>query len=462
MKIGNIGYLATKETEQRSTENPNWKVSTMGVFTSLDIGRNVMTTSVIADPTPLKALDHLLEMQFSAMEELVDLLPGADNPIPILRLLAEKWATYQLEGPVVRTIPVKKVQVLHADKGAIPADGDLEAGWMMYMDRAHMEPRRIRNQKLKVIQILLSRINGESKNDFGISRVMAQFARKVRGRITGTDVASRLNSPIYKAYFAMSMAEEYGRIAAAAYKGDDITQATLFSYMELELLQEMEAIITDPTVSTFTKTEIPDARHLDHLKWWFESIKLMAPIISVNFRRLPVGHRIICESANRGRWTLIMTPEWGRIYYGKLINQLDIAGYSSSILMPTGIIPDTSEPGPYRTTRDPSELGLELTVQDYDNEQYEAMVGDIQLAIGERDFLKHYPSYLGRPTVPLRSSVLRQMPQLQVLQTGVCIEIMASDVLAVNTPAVLAEQLQNTIYKYKPTVFETISPWIPS
>jgi hypothetical protein len=461
MKIGEIGHLATRETEQRSTVNPNLKVSTMGIYTSLDVGRNVITSSVVADPTPLKALDELLKMEYSAMEELADLIKQADNPVPILRLLSQKWATYQLEGPVVRVVPMKQARILHADERTTP--DNLEECFMMYMDRAHMEPQKIRNQKLKVVQTILARINGTSTANFGIPRVMAQFARKVRGRITGTDVATRLNSPIYNAYFAMSMAEEYGRIAAAAYAGDDITQATMFSYLELELLQAMEPIMSDPTVSTFTKNEIPDARHLDHMQWWFEAVKLMAPIVAVNFRRVPVGHRIVCGSASRGRWTLIMTPEWKRIYYGELLNQLDIAGFSSSILMPTSVTDDNrDEPGPYRTTRDPADLGMELTVQDYDNAEYDSMVGDIQLAIGERDYLKTYPAYLHRPAIPLRSSVLKEMPQLQSLQTGVCIDIMASDVLAVKTPAVLAAQLQNTIYKYKPTVFETISPWIPS
>lgn len=459
MQISNIGYIATKEREQRASENPNLKVSSMLVNTSFDVGRNILTSHIVADPVMLKALEHILNLEYTAMEELVNLIPGADNPVPIIRMLAEKWSKYQLDGPVVRFVPMRDVQAMHIDERNKPKD--LALGFLMYMDRAHMEPQRIRNQKLKVVDLLLARINGKAKEDFGIRNAFARFAQKVRGRLTGTDVASRLNSPMYKAYFAMSFMGEYGRLASEAYKGDDITKATLFNYLVLELIVQTEPIMTDPTVSTFTQNEVPDARQLDHMKWWYEAIKLMVPIITVNFRRVPVGHRIICESANRGRWTLIMKPEWERIYYQKLLNQLDIAGFQSAILLPTGIVNNEDE-SPYRTTRDPSELGLELTIQDYDNEKYHDMIGDVQLAIGERDFITEYPAYLGRESIPLRSSVLRQMPQMQILQTGVSVEIMANDVLTMSTPALLVDQLQSTIYKYKPIVFETISPWIPS
>jgi len=457
--LGKIGQLATKIMEQRATNNPNWKVARTDIATSFDVGRYFINTYTVADPVPLEALDHILEMEVDALDELIALLANADNPAPIVRMLAARWSLYQINAPVVKFIPLRETKVMHAPQVIEHLNQATVKGYMMMMDRANMEPKRIRDQKRKALKNIVERIS-DVTDKFGIQNAIRVLATKVRGRIMASDVAGRLNSPLYNAYFALDNLIEFNKALLTGAP----TESQLFSKLYMELVMNTKALLQDSTVTTFTKTEIPDARHLDNLTWWFEAMELLQPMIADEFRHVPVGHRIIAESAQRGRWTVVMTPEWQRILYTRGEKPMDIAGFMSDVIFPTGLGADIGEIGPYRTTRPQEELGIELNTQLYDvGDKYLDMISDIQTAIGERDYLTTYPSPLpdGRMCIPLRSSILRQLPQMQVLQTGVSINILASDVLAVNAPCVLIDSLDNVIYTYQSTVFETISPWIP-
>lgn len=517
MSLLNFGHGTTPEQLVQSSE-VDWALQKIRAYSTLDSGSHAITVRALGSPMYNDVLDTWFAQDAGVVEQWVEMLGEAEDPSAMLSWIQRITANYTINAPVIKFVDISSLRVSRGEGGKdqrgieefVPnpvqspwldsAENTTHTHSVMFMDEGVMSPPALIWEYNKIGDQLLGRLDPE--HPFSVARLVEILLDKIRAKMTGDDLYSRLTSEYHNLLLAMhalqtlhdhvyiSKTSEYARMQG---QGDPYkrlyTNAVMF-----ELLQELRALLN--LKITFLPNEVAaatngigDMHAPDRFKLWLEACASYYTMIQPYFRNVPVFGMMYGMSAIRGYWAMYMTPSFERINYvtsdfaggesyRRGLKMLSMNGFSSDIVLPVSIGNRMSTN--YRTTRSPESMGVEITVPLFsdDDEQYAALKDILLVSNTTRKLDQDLIHDVGfnnldvwgtstqstrfeRKVLPIRGSMF-MAGLIGIDPPGRCaINIIPDAISTAVSPVYLDGQLSEIPHKYAVPAEQVAIPWHP-
>lgn len=387
MQIANYGAIA-RESARVTSSVGNFSVEDAQAQMSVDVGGMVYKAWHFVNPAYTLALEAQGDLSYPLRRVLLNDLLRLENIYEPLLQLSEQWSKMAGTAPVIQILPQSHLEIIH-ERGSHCDDQAMSGSRRIVPALAFFSQKQVScptalNEIYYTARALIARFSydvadvqtldlmgnpitipgpeGAAAGD--MATLLNSLASKIRAKMRGERLSERAFSKEAELLGAITRVHFYGDLYRRT-NIDQVTEATrrlMFMKLYVEAITQLSRAMDDSYV--FQRTDLHSIRNLTLLRQNFMAAEVVDKWLGQFFSHMPYVDWMRTESAVTGKWTISASPSMQRILYARTgergsgvnaspeVPMLDLGGFDAELYLPVGL-GDRTNPGTYRTTRDP-------------------------------------------------------------------------------------------------------------